>query len=132
MTAKKRNPTTRDQCGTVAGWNAHNRASERQCMPCKIAKTNYTREWRHRTGRNKGSYYTADEITAIRDEVPQPALDFINQRSEYVRAARNTVCTDGDADYWRWQGHMEARRQLAERLGYSVPFEPGEQTRKVS
>lgn len=55
-------------------------------------------------------------------------LDFINQRTEYVQAARNTVTTDGDGDYWRWQGHMEARRQLASLLGYTVPYEPGEKT----
>lgn len=75
MTATKRNPTTRDQCGTVAGWNAHNRASERQCMPCKIAKTDYTRAWRHRTGRNKGSYYTTADIAAIQAQALREASD---------------------------------------------------------
>ena len=53
-------------------------------------------------------------------------LDFINQRSEYVTAVRNS---GGDAaDYYRWQGHMEARRQLAEKLGYTVPYEAGDRT----
>jgi hypothetical protein len=63
---------------------------------------------------------------------PQPVLDFINQRTEYVHAARNSRGDDIDADYYRWQGHMEARRQLAQSLGYTVPYEPGEQTRKAS
>lgn len=59
---------------------------------------------------------------------PQPVLDFINARTEYVQAARNQTGDDNEADYWRWQGHMEARSQLAQTLGYTVPFEPGEKT----
>jgi len=58
----------------------------------------------------------------------QAVLDFINQRSEYVRACRNGPQGDNDADYNRWQGHMEARRQLAQALGYTVPYELGEKT----
>lgn len=51
-------------------------------------------------------------------------LDFIEQRVEYVRALRQFRGSSRDADYWRWQGHAEARRQLAERLGVKVPYEP--------
>lgn len=40
--------------------------------------------------------------------------DFINERAEYVRVLKQ--CQHADADYWRWQGHAEARRQLRERL----------------
>lgn len=40
--------------------------------------------------------------------------DFIAQREEYVRVLRQTV--NADADYHRWQGHAEARRQLADKL----------------
>ncbi len=40
--------------------------------------------------------------------------DFIAQREEYVRVLRQ--CVDADADYHRWQGHAEARRQLADKL----------------
>ena len=62
---------------------------------------------------------------------PEKVLAFINQRSEYVQAARNaTGCTDDDSDYHRWQGHMEARRQLAEALGYTVPYELGDKTER--
>lgn len=40
--------------------------------------------------------------------------DFIAQREEYVRVLRQ--CVDADADYHRWQGHAEARRQLRDKL----------------
>jgi len=66
------------------------------------------------------------------DNVPKPVLDFINQRSEYVQAARGGPMGNNDADYQRWQGHMEARRQLASALGYTVPYQPGEKTRPVT
>lgn len=46
---------------------------------------------------------------------------FIRERQEYVNAARATVETN--ADYFRWQGHMEARRQLAQKLGLPYEFE---------
>ncbi|WGM21843.1 hypothetical protein QEH68_06630 [Paenarthrobacter sp. OM7] len=70
------------------------------------------------------------EAAAKAAVVPSPeVLAFINQRSEYVTAARNS---GGDvADYYRWQGHMEARRQLAEKLGYTVPYEAKDRTEKV-
>ncbi len=35
---------------------------------------------------------------------------------------------NNQGDYWRWQGHMEARRQLASQLGWTVPHEFGDHT----
>jgi hypothetical protein len=52
--AEKKNPVHREEkCGTTKGWNAHQFNGEYQCDPCKQAKTDYTREWRRRTGRTK-------------------------------------------------------------------------------
>ncbi|UVF61043.1 hypothetical protein SEA_SAKAI_80 [Arthrobacter phage Sakai] len=70
MTARKKCPVKREKCGTVAGWNAHQRHEEYPCTECTEAKTIYTREWRHRSGRTNRSLYTNDEIAAIRAEVP--------------------------------------------------------------
>ncbi len=44
----------------------------------------------------------------------QIVADFIAQREEYVRVLKQ--CVDADADYHRWQGHAEARRQLRDKL----------------
>lgn len=41
--------------------------------------------------------------------------DFCTERAEYITAINNCHPSNMD-DYWRWQGHAEARRQLAERL----------------
>jgi hypothetical protein len=41
--------------------------------------------------------------------------DFINERKHYITAIENCA-PENTADYWRWQGHAEARRQLSERL----------------
>lgn len=49
----KKNPVIRDKCGSTKGWNAHQRNGEFQCPRCKKAKTDYTRDWRYRTGRTK-------------------------------------------------------------------------------
>jgi hypothetical protein len=62
---------------------------------------------------------------------PKAVLDFINQRTEYVQAVSSGPMGDGDADYNRWQGHMEARRQLATMIGYTTPYKPGEKTAKA-
>jgi hypothetical protein len=41
--------------------------------------------------------------------------EFIAERARFITAVEN--CAPGNsADYWRWQGHAEARRQLSERL----------------
>lgn len=55
---------------------------------------------------------------------------FINERPGYIAALKNTRGTDDQSDYWRWSGHAEARRQLATVLGYTVPHEPGETTKR--
>lgn len=55
---------------------------------------------------------------------------FINERPGYIQALKDTRGTDDQSDYWRWQGHAEARRQLATVLGYTVPHEPGETTKR--
>jgi len=52
VTAKK-NPVIREKCGSTAGWNAHQYHDEAQCAGCSQAKTDYTREWRRKTGRTK-------------------------------------------------------------------------------
>ena len=51
-------------------------------------------------------------------------LAFINERPRYVAALQ--ASTDAGADYHRWTGGAEARRQLATALGLTVPHEPGE------
>jgi predicted transcriptional regulator len=45
--------------------------------------------------------------------------DFIAERENFITALKNSP--EADADYHRWQGHAEARRHLAERLGLPVP-----------
>lgn len=54
--------------------------------------------------------------------------EFINERPGYITALRNTPGDGSQADYYRWQGHAEARRQLAQKLGWTVPHEPGDST----
>ncbi|TDP29795.1 hypothetical protein [Nocardia ignorata] len=53
--------------------------------------------------------------------------EHIDQRPEYVTACREAA-PSADHDYYRWQGGAEARRQLAQKLGWTVPYEPGEKT----
>lgn len=48
------------------------------------------------------------------DTLQSVVTKFLDQREEYVRVLRQ--CVDADADYHRWQGHAEARRQLRDRL----------------
>ena len=45
--------------------------------------------------------------------------DFIAQREEYVRVLEQ--CVNANADYHRWQGHAEARRQLRDKLAAAAP-----------
>lgn len=42
--------------------------------------------------------------------------EFCADRAEYITAINNCH-PDNVVDYWRWNGHAEARRQLSERLG---------------
>lgn len=67
-------PVRRPNCGTVAGWNAHQKAGEYPCQDCGQAKTEYTIEWRHRTGRTNRRLYTKQEIAALRAEAKAEAL----------------------------------------------------------
>lgn len=71
-----------------------------------------------------------EAVAKVVGEPPATVLAFINQRPEYVAAARNTPGDQDQTDYYRWQGHMEARRQLAQALGYTVPYEHGDKTTK--
>ena len=83
-----KNPATkRDACGTTAGWNAHTRYNERQCMACKVAHTEYQREWRHRTGRSQSKLYTNDEIFDMHAAAK-------NEISERVRAGIKLLYPD--------------------------------------
>jgi hypothetical protein len=40
---------------------------------------------------------------------------FLRKRPEYVRVLK--ASTTVDSDYFRWQGHAEARRQLCDAIG---------------
>jgi hypothetical protein len=42
---------------------------------------------------------------------------FLGKRPEYVRALKATPGDGDQVDYWRWQGHAEARRQLCDAIG---------------
>lgn len=57
---------------------------------------------------------------------------FINARPEYIEALKNTRGSDDQSDYWRWQGHAESRRQLAQSLGCTVPHEVGDKTERAA
>lgn len=52
---------------------------------------------------------------------------FINERPGVIQAI-NECAPGNDSDYWRWQGHAEARRVLAEALNLTVPQKIGETT----
>ena len=68
-------------------------------------------------------------LAVAQPEVNSAVEAFINERPEYITALKNTRGTDDQSDYWRWQGHAESRRQLAQALGWTVPHNPGETTR---
>lgn len=62
----------------------------------------------------------ADEIW---NRIVGPALDghpvvaeFCAERARYITSINNCH-RDNASDYYRWQGHAEARRQLSERMG---------------
>lgn len=57
--------------------------------------------------------------------------EFVNQRPECITAIENCL-PDNTADYHRWQGGAEARRQLATELGWTVPHLPGETAVKAA
>ena len=85
-------------------------------------------------------FHAADGVNAIADTVEKLTAEVealrgalatvfahIDQRPEYVTALRNSTDTT-NGDYGRWSGHAEARRQLAEALDMTVPYEHGETT----
>ena len=49
---------------------------------------------------------------------------FIAERAQYITAIKNCH-PDNAADYYRWQGGAEARRQLSERLGLPTAWPAG-------
>lgn len=60
----------------------------------------------------------ARTLVAEQDEAKRRAAtvrDFIAERGQVITAINNCH-PDNTADYHRWQGHAESRRQLAERL----------------
>lgn len=60
------------------------------------------------------------EVDRLRAELDKVAA-FCAQRAEYVTNLRQFV-EGGEADYWRWTGHAEARRQLSQSLGLPVAW----------
>jgi hypothetical protein len=67
----------------------------------------------------------AEELERLR-RFEKVVADFIGDRGEYVTALLNCG-PDNTADYWRWQGHAEARRQLLA----SLPWAPDTDTAEV-
>jgi hypothetical protein len=68
---------------------------------------------------------TAAELAAVRAESDEArkqmakVAEFAAKRAEYIDAINSC---HNDADYWRWQGQAEARRQLSEELGLPVAW----------
>lgn len=54
---------------------------------------------------------------------------FITERSNYITAIENCA-PDNNADYWRWQGHAEARRQLLAELPWPPDTDAAERISK--
>lgn len=59
--------------------------------------------------------------------VVDTVADFCGEREQYITSINNCH-PDNDRDYWRWQGHAEARRQLSERLGLPVAWPAKDQS----
>jgi hypothetical protein len=65
------------------------------------------------------------ELAAVRAERDKARAQLakvaahVEQRAEFITAINGC---HNDADYWRWQGQAEARRQLAEELGLPVAW----------
>ncbi|MEU0467256.1 hypothetical protein ABZ215_24915 [Amycolatopsis sp. NPDC006131] len=58
-----------------------------------------------------------NELQADIDKV----AEFCDERADYITSIENCH-PDNDRDYWRWQGHAEARRQLSQKLGLPVAW----------
>lgn len=66
------------------------------------------------------------EITALRAQMNLVKKN-INERPGFITALQG--CSgDSSSDYYRWTGHAESRRQLAEDLHWTTPHHPGERT----
>lgn len=81
-------------------------------------------EWFARTGetgRTLGDVYLGEALAEIDrlHGIEETVTEFLAERVEFVRTLRQ--CVDDNADYYRWQGHAEARRVLAQMLGWPVP-----------
>jgi hypothetical protein len=67
----------------------------------------------------------AAELTAARAERDEARTQLakvaahVEKRAEFITAINGC---HNDADYWRWQGQAEARRQLAQELGLPVAW----------
>lgn len=83
----------------------------------------------HEVARDDAEAAVSAYIAVAQPEVTSAVEAFINERPGYITALKNTRGTDDQSDYWRWQGHAESRRQLAQALGWTVPHNPGETTR---
>jgi len=59
----------------------------------------------------------ADLVAALLhcDRESKILRDYIAERPRFITASKNCP-PENTSDYWRWQGHAAARRQLAERL----------------
>lgn len=66
-----------------------------------------------------------DAVQALRERGQREAIvaEFVAARAGYIVAIRNCHPDNGH-DYDRWQGHAEARRQLAGLLGLPVAWPP--------
>jgi hypothetical protein len=63
---------------------------------------------------------SAAEVEQLRAQMAE-VEKFAAARAEYITAINNCH-PDNSADYWRWQGHAEGRRQLSQTLGLSVAW----------
>lgn len=109
-------------------------ALEAAAKAARVNWSNYS-NWGRADESTRNAYRDVAEaaVSAYLAALPAPRTittveEFINQRPEYITALRNTRGTDDQADYHRWQGGAEARRQLAQALGWTVPRNPGETT----
>ncbi|MFF8482395.1 hypothetical protein [Streptomyces antibioticus] len=73
-----------------------------------------------------------DAVQELREKEQREAAvtKFVAARAEYITAIRNCHPDNGH-DYDRWQGHAEARRQLAKLLGLPVAW-PAEDAASVA
>lgn len=56
---------------------------------------------------------------------------FITERAGYITAIKNCPPTNR-TDYWRWQGHAEARRQLLAQLPWAPDTDTAERLSRTA